>query len=54
MTVVACPLSSGHRGIKKEKYILSGHAELSEGGNFTVLGEVELERANELLWSSYI
>ena len=54
MAVVACPSSSGRRGIKKEKYILSGHAELSEGGNFTVLGEVELERANELLWSSYI
>ena len=54
MAVVACPSSSGRHGIKKEKCILSGRAELSEGGDFTVLGEVELERADELLCSSYI
>ena len=55
MMVVACPSSSARRGIKKENYILSGRAtELSEGRNFTVLGEVELDRADELICSSYI
>ena len=39
----------------RENYILSERAtELSEGRNFTILGEVKLERADELICSSYI
>ena len=51
--MVAFPLSSGCCGFKKEKHILFMRAELSEGGNFTVLGEVELEGTGKLILPIY-
>ena len=51
--MVAFQSSSGCCGFKKEKHILSMCAELSEGGNFTVLGEVELEGTSKLVLPIY-
>ena len=48
-----CKSSSGCCGFKKEKHILSMPGELSEGSNFAVLGEVELEGTRELVLAIY-